>query len=702
MSLARLIQVCGEVQCTLKVRAAHCRIVVSCANQDVFTNNHLISAYLKCNCVRDARQLFDHMPKRNAKSWTALVYGYSQTGMVERVFKCVNAMVVDGFSLDYFTYVAAVSACASLGAMRTGKEIHGRIYRMELELNSHVSNCLINMYGKCGVLEYARRLFDMTLEPNSVAWTSIISGYCQSGDGVEGLRIFSKSRDAGLAVNEFSCASVLGACAMLEDLKMGMQVHCLAIKSGIRLDQYVVTCLVNFYGKCGQPDLAKTAFEEAEMTHFSAWTALIGGFAQHGCGQQAICVFARFLSLGLKPNEMTFASVLGAISDESHSQVGEQVHAMIVKLGYISITFIGNALVDLYSKRKLLDESFKVFQEIHQHDTVSWNTLISGCVKSGSYPKVAELLNQMMHAGFTPNLYTYSSVLSFCGDVPALQWGRQTHCCIIKPGFDSDVVVGSSLIDMYAKCGRLDAARRIFDSLSLKSSVSWNTMLTGYAQHGFGNEALHLFALMQQDKAIKPNSITFIGVLSACVHIGLVEKGLQYFNSMTKEYQIVPKMDHIACIVNLFARSGQTKRAYEFITSFNAKPDKIIWRCLLSGCRTHKDLALGRLAAEKILSMDPQDTSAHVMLSNIFSDAKMWKENADIRKLMKEKALKKDTGYSWMELNNSIYSFAAEHTTEFHGTNVREILWRLTEQLFDAGYVPENGYGVGTSLHHIE
>uniref|UniRef100_A0A7N0RIU7 Pentatricopeptide repeat-containing protein n=1 Tax=Kalanchoe fedtschenkoi TaxID=63787 RepID=A0A7N0RIU7_KALFE len=692
MSLARLIQVCGEVQCPRNVRAVHARIVTCGVEQDVFTNNHLISAYFKCHRVKDGRQLFDRMSKRNAKSWTALVYGYTQMGMTESVFQCIKAMVSDGFNLDYFSYVAAVSACASLGAARTGKEIHGRIYRMELELNSHVSNCLINMYGKCAVLEYARRVFDMTVEPNTVAWTSMISGYCQSGDSVGGFKIFSKSRNVGLAVNEFSCASVLAACAALEDLRMGMQVHCLAVKSGIRFDEYVVTCLINLYAKCGKLDLAQNAFEEAEIPHFSAWTALIGGFAQHGHRQQAIAVFARFLSLGLKPNEMTFAYVLGAAADASWVKVGEQLHAMIIKLGYASATLVGNAVLDFYSKCKLLDESSKAFLEICQHDTVSWNTLISGRVKSGCHGEVVELLTQMMREEFAPNLYTYSSILSFCGDLPALQWGRQTHCCILKPGFDSDVVVGSSLIDMYAKCGRLDDAHKTFDNLGSKNLVSWNTMLTGYAQHGFGYEALDLYELMQQ-YGVKPSSITFIGVLSACSHVGLVEKGLQSFDCMTKEYKIAPKVDHIACMVNLFARSGQTKRAYDFIKSFKTKPDKIVWRCLLSGCRTHKDLDLGRVAAENILSIDPHDTSAYVMLSNIFSDARMWKETADVRILMKEKALKKDPGYSWIELQHGVYCFT---TTQFHGSNVQEILWGLTDQLFDAGYVQEKG---GLELH---
>ncbi|KAJ0046052.1 hypothetical protein Pint_05853 [Pistacia integerrima] len=217
---------------------------------------------------------------------------------------------------------------------------------------------------------------------------------------------------------------------------------------------------------------------------------------------------------------------------------------------------------------------------------------------------------------------------------------------------ERNVISWSALISGYAKCGKLLDARKVFDFLNSKNLVTWNTMLAGYAQHGLGRDALEIYSMMQRNK-IKPNDVSFIAVLSACGHI------------------------------------GQTSRAYEFIKSFPIKPDKVVWRCLLSGCKTHKDVVLGRYAAEKILSIDPEDTSAHVMLSNVYAEAKMWDETAQVRKIMKEKALTKDTGYSWTELKNKIHYFSASHVAKFQGNDLREIMNGLTAQLFDAGYKPD-------------
>ncbi|XP_075643620.1 pentatricopeptide repeat-containing protein At2g27610-like [Castanea sativa] len=688
MSFAHLLRLFGDTQCVLKGRAVHGKIITSGFFLDAYTYNHLMSLYLKINRINDACKVFDTMPERNLVSWTALISWHSRMGMPEEALNCFRLMAKDGCDPNNYTYVGAISACASLGDARAGKEIHGRIYRHEQELNGKVSNCLVNMYGKCGLLKSARLVFDATLKPDLVSWTSILSSYCQCGENVEGLKIFMRSQEDGVEVNEFSCASVLGACASLENLKVGMQVHPLVIKCGLGFDNFVVTALINLYAKCGELDYAHQAFMEVDKPQLQAWTALMGGCAQQGKAIEAIDLFHKFHSLGLKPSERTFSSVLGALADTVDVEVGTQLHSLIIKMGFNSFIFVGNAILDFYSKCGLLEESSKTFEEMHEHDVISWNALISGHVRYGHHGEAIELLKDMLIEGFEPNLHTYPSIFSICGDIPAIEWGKQTHCHILKPGFDSNVVVGSALIDMYAKCGRLSEARKVFDILVTKNLVSWNTILVGYAQHGFGREALEIYNIMRSN-GIKPNGITFLGVLSACGHVGLVEEGWHHFNSMIKDHGISPRTDHLASLVSLFARKGQTKRAFELIRSFPMESNKVVWRCLLSGCKIHKDVALGRYAAEKILSIDPEDTSAHIMLSNIYAEAKMWDEAAQVRKIMKEKVLKKDTGYSWAELKNSIYYFSATHYTQLQETNLHEVLDGLTAQLFDTGYMPD-------------
>nr|XP_043635358.1 pentatricopeptide repeat-containing protein At2g27610-like [Erigeron canadensis] len=687
MNLVHLIRNFTSTGSAPKGKAVHAMLIKSWATPDVYTHNHLITMYCKTNHIKDARQLFDEMPQRNVISWTTLISAYSQLDMSVEALDCFRLMVVDGFVPNQYTYVSALSACSNLGVLRIGKQVHARIIRFEEKLNSFVENSLVNFYGKCGMLKDAVSVFDGILEPNDVSWTSLVSCACQCGENVEGLKIFSRSHKAAVKVNEFACACVLGACASEENMEVGMQVHSYALKCGTRIDPFVVTGLVNLYAKCGDLDSAQRAFSEVNEPHLTAWTSLLWGYVQYGKSKEAINLFQKLLASADTPNERTLATIFGAFIDPNEIETGKQLHSLIIKLGYISFTVIGNSVMDFYFKSALFAEALKVFEEMNEHDVVTWNALISGHINSGCYEKAVDFLHEMLSKGFELNLYSYSSILNICGDLPAIEWGKQTHCCIIKLVVDSNVVVGSALIDMYAKCGRLSNARIVFDNFHFKNIISWNTMLVGYAHHGHGEKALEIYNMML-DSGVKPNDITFIGVLSACGHSGLLEEGLHHFSSMTKDYGITPRTDHLACMVNLFSRKGLTKLAFDFIVSFPGKPDKVVWRCLLSGCKTNKDFDLGKYAAEKILSIDPDDVSAHIMLSNIYAESKMWNEIAKVRKLMKERVLKKDSGHCWIELMNKTYLFSSVQDAGSEGHFVSEVLNRLTEHLFDEGYVP--------------
>ncbi|KAL4557415.1 hypothetical protein LXL04_035592 [Taraxacum kok-saghyz] len=687
MNFTHLLRSFTNTSSAPKGRAVHAMLITSGFSPDVYTYNHLITMYCKTNRIKDARLVFDKMPQRNLISWTTLISSYSHTGMAVDALQCFRSMVIDGFVPNHYTYVSALSACANLGVLITGKEIHARIIRFDEKSNSFVENSLVNFYGKCGKLANAMSVFDEIVDPNEVSWTSLISCACQCGQNLEGLKIFSKSHKSAVKINEFACATVLGACATEEKLELGMQIHSYTIKYGTLIDQFVITGLVNLYAKCGQLDMALTAFHEVNNPHLTTWTALIGGCVQQGKGKEATNLFFKLHHYGHKPNERTFATILGAFIDTNEIKIGTQLHSLITKLGYISFTFVGNSLIDFYSKNALLQESLNIFQEMTQHDVVTWNTLISGHVNLNCHEEAVRLLRDMLFNGFELNLYSYSSILNICGDLPAVEWGKQTHGCIMRLGFDSNVVVGTALIDMYAKCGRLSNARVIFDNFNSKNIVSWNTMVNGYAQHGQGKESLEIYYEMLK-YGIRPNSVTFIGVLSACAHSGLLEEGLHHFRSM-KNYGIAPRTDHLACMVNLFSRKGQTKLALDFINSFDGiKPDKVVWRCLLSGCKVNKDFDLGKYAAEKIISIDPDDVSAHIMLSNIYGELNMWHEIAKVRKVMKDKVLKKDTGYSWIELKSKTYLFSSGQDEIFEGECVSEVLNVLNEHLFDEGYVP--------------
>lgn len=646
MSLEFLLRALRNARCISQRKMVHGKMIVSGFLPNLFASNHLMSMYVSCDRLDDVRHLFDQMPEKNAVSWTILISGYSKSGPKEVGISSFRSMVSAGFSPNNFTYVGVLSACASIGAAQSGKEIHGRIYRLEGGVfSTFVSNSLVNLYAKCGMIHLARSLFDGILQRNMVSWGSILSGYCQCGESEEALRIFARAWKEGVEVNEFMVASVLNACSSLGILAVGKQVHSYVIKYGIASDQFVEAGVIDMYVKCNELDLADQAFLELDEPGLASWAALIGGYAQQGHGDKAMDLCRKFHSSCLKPNEHIFPSVLVGCSTVSAVEAGKQLHSLIIKSGIRMAAYVGNAVMDFYAKCGLLDESFKLFEEMEEHDIVSYNAMIARYVDQCDFKGVMELLKQMLLEGKNPNPHTYSSILKLCADLPVVGWGQQTHNLIIRLGVDANVIVGSALIDMYAKCGRLEDARKVFNVMPSKNLVSWNSMLVGYAQHGFGEEALGIFHMMQIE-SIKPNEITFIGVLSACAHVGLVKQGQCYFDLM-KGYGIIPRIDHFACMVDLFARAGLVERAYEFIKSMPIKPNKVLLRSLMAGCKTHGNLGIGLYAAEQILKIDPEDVSAHVLLSGVYANAGMWDERAGARDVLKTR-LKKVPGCSWI------------------------------------------------------
>ncbi|XP_051116365.1 pentatricopeptide repeat-containing protein At2g27610-like [Andrographis paniculata] len=643
MSLSRLLRRFSEKNSTINGKAIHAQIILSGRRADVQTDNHLLAMYSKIGCIDYARKVFDQMPERNVVSWTSLISSYSQIGISEEALNCFRSMVLESrIDPNDYTYVAAISACAQMEALACGKEIHGRIYRTGEAVNNFVKNCLVNFYGKCGLLRSARVVFDTIHDPGTVSWVSLMSSYVRCGENEEGLRIFLRSLRMGVGVNEFSYGTVLGTCAALEFLDFGMQVQCLAVKLGVEMDQFVVTNLVHFYGRCGDLELAKRALREANRINVTAWTALIGGCVHLGENAEAISLFRELHCFGLKPNEQTFVSALGALGKEKDVEGGMQLHCSIVKAGFDSFTFVSNSVLDFYAKVDRLDDSFEVFRSMDAREIVSWNALIAGCVNLSRYEAAIMVIRSMFSDGFEPNVYTFSSLLNVCGELPAAAWGKQTHCRVVKPGLDSNIVVGSALVDMYAKCGRLKDARTVFDILPNKNIVSWNTMITAYAQYGSGKEALEIYGAMVTN-GVRPNDVTFVGVLSALGHTGDLEGALAHFGSMAKDFGVKPRADHVACIVTLLSRKGRTREAYEFMTNSPVGMNNVVWRSLLSGCVANNDLELGLYAAQKILTIDPNDASARVMLSKVYADSNMWNEASQVR----ESILGKEAACSW-------------------------------------------------------
>jgi pentatricopeptide repeat protein len=308
-----------------------------------------------------------------------------------------------------------------------------------------------------------------------------------------------------------------------------------------------------------------------------------------------------------------------------------------------------------------------------------------------------KLFSQMQHTGMKPNNITYASILRACSSIAAMESGRQVHSSIVIDGFDSDAFVSCSLADMYVKCGSIEDAYDLFDKLPKGDVVSWNVMITGFAQHGYGKEALNFFEQMQRE-GIEPNHITFVGILSACSHVGLADEGRRYFELMSTDYGIAPRMEHYACMVDLFGRAGRLEEAERFIVGMEFKPSGVVLRSLLGACRIHGDIEIGKRAAEWLHELEPQNDSAHVLLSNIYAAAGRWDEVKKVRNTMQDKGVKKEPGCSWVEVKNRVHTFFAEDRFDHHIANIYAKLEELTVRMKEAGYVPDTSF----VLHDVE
>eukprot|EP01018_Ginkgo_biloba_P016729 Gb_00639 [translate_table: standard] len=527
-------------------------------------------------------------------------------------------------------------------------------------------------------------------------------------------------------------ASLLQACADKKCLADGKKVHARMVKTRTRLNCFLETKLVIMYAKCGSLEFARHLFDKMPEKNLVSWTAMVGGYARHGCCEEALKLFHEMQLAGLPPDNFLFPLALKACASLAALQQGKEIHSHTIISGLDSDVFVGSALVDMYSKCGRPEFARHVFDKMSQRNLVSWNAMIAGYSQNGRHEEALNLFRQMestgikpnviswntMIAGYAqkglgyealkmlidmqslgekPNLVTILSAIPACGNIAGLEKVMEIHGYIIRSGFESHVFVESAIVDMYCKCGSIDNARRVFDKMSERDVVSWSSMISGYAMHGHAEDALMLFFQMQQARA-KPDYITFIGVLSACSHAGLVDEARQYLKQMSRDYQIQPSVEHYSCMVDLLGRAGHLNEAHELINTMPLEPNAAVWGALLGACRVHCNIDLGERVAEHLFHLEPENAGNYVLLSNIYAAAGRWDAAAKVRKMMKDKGVKKTPGWSWIEVNNSMHKFVSGDRTHQETDKIYSKLENLTVQMKEAGYMPDKSF----VLHEVE
>eukprot|EP01018_Ginkgo_biloba_P029528 Gb_22668 [translate_table: standard] len=610
--------------------------------------------------------------------------------------------------------VCSAGRCGNMKTLLEGKCIHAHIIKTQDDQDTFVGNNLVNMYAKCGSLDDARQVFRKMPEQDLVSWNAMIAGYAkwhaQNGNGEEALKLFVRMQRAGMKSDQFTFGSVLRACASLACLEAGMQVHSQIIKTEFESDVFAGSALVDMYAKCGCLGDAHELFNRMPERNGVSWTAMVAGYAQKGHVDEALKLFNQMQQSGIKPNQYTFSTILMACASIGALEQGKEVHTIIAEFGFESDLFVCSALVDMYAKCGSIENALRVFEKMSKRNVVSWNAMIAGYRHNGRVEQALQLFYQMQRGGIKPTEVTFASVLRACASLTAMEQGKRVHNHIIKTGFEVNVFVGSALVYMYAKCGSIKDARHVFDKTPAQNVVTWNALIAGYAQNGNGKEALQLFEQMQL-KNIRPNHITFVSVLFACSHAGLLDDGQHYFHSMSRDHGITPAVEHYACMIDLLGRAGRLDDAESLIYKMSVNPGAFVWRTLLGACTIRGDMERGKRAVEHVLELEPQDSATYVLLSNIYAAAGRWDDVAKVRKMMKNNGVIKERACSWIEVKDKVHTFVVRDRSHPQTEKIYAKLAELTRLIKEAGYVPDiNGvlYDVENErkehllLHHSE
>ncbi|CAL5330370.1 unnamed protein product [Camellia sinensis] len=563
------------------------------------------------------------------------------------------------------------------------KHVHSLLIRLDLDQDNYLLNMIFKLCFTSGshtTTHYTKLVFHQTQQPNIYLYNTIIRGFVSNDCFDEAVQFYGLMRRDGFLPNNFTFPFVLKACTRLSDFQLGLKMHTLVVKAGFDYDVFVKTGLVCLYAKCGYLGDAHQVFDDIPDKNVVSWTAIISGYIGFGQFREAIDMFHRLLEMGLRPDSYTVVRVLSACTQLGDLSSGEWIHRYVVENGMEKNIFIGTALVDMYAKYANMDRARSVFDGMPEKDIVSWSAMIQGYASNGLPKEALDLFYHLQRENLKPDCYTMVGVLSACSKLGALELGDRASSLIEKNEFLINPVLGTALIDMYAKCGKMTSAWKIFKGMKERDLVVWNAVISGLAMNGYVKAAFGLFGQVEK-YGIRPNENTFMGLLCGCTHAGLVNDGRKYFNSMNHVYSLTPTIEHYGCMVDLLGRAGLLDEAHQLIKSMPMQANAIVWGALLGGCRVHRDTQLAELVLERLIELEPWNSSNYVLLSNIYSAYQRWDDAEKIRSSMIERGMKKTPGYSWIEVDGVVHEFLVGDTTHPLSYKIYAKLGELSKEL---------------------
>ncbi|KAI3965291.1 hypothetical protein MKW92_040836 [Papaver armeniacum] len=582
--------------------------------------------------------------------------------------------------LPHETHLSLLQTCKT---HKEPKQIHASTIKTGILNHITIASRILAFYSdpKIGNLEYARSVFDQIEEPNSFTWNTIIKCYLENHHSNDAILMFCELlRESSVSPDNFTLPSVIKGCARLCALEEGKQVHGLSLKTGFGSDLYVQSSVVSLYSKCFDIVSARKVFDRMENADMISWNSLIDGYVKCGEIELAQKLFDEMPEKDL----FSWTVLIDGYSKCGKVDIARDVFDKMPNRNLVS----WNVMINGYMKSGDFVSAQQLFDSVTKRNIITWNTLISGYERNERFILALEAFETMLKEGLTPTNSTLVSVLSAVSGLALLEKGNWIHSYLDTNGFKIDGVLGTALIEMYSKCGSIDSALGVFQAIPKRRLGHWTAMIVGLGMHGMADEALRLFSKMQRLQ-IKPNSITFIGLLNACSHAGMVNQGRQIFSIMEKEYGIEPTIEHYGCLVDLLCRAGHLEEAKNVIENMPIRPNAVIWMSLLSGSRNHSNVEIGECAAKHVIEMDPKTVGCYVLLSNIYATVGRWNEVSKVREMMKNIGIRKDPGCSLIEHNGVFHEFVVADSSHHQKEEIYSKLSEMDERLRSAGYIPD-------------
>ncbi|MBA0581426.1 hypothetical protein Gorai_023604 [Gossypium raimondii] len=703
--------------------------------EDTHLGNSLVLAYLKLGLFNHSLNVFASLSCPNLVTYSSLISGFAKSNQGSKAIELFMKMRTEGIEPNEFTFVAILSACIRVLESELGFQIHGLVVKMGFLDSTFVANALMGFYWKfTGNLRLVFKVFDEMPQRDVASWNTVISCLVKEGMYEKAFELFRVMQGIGcFRADFFTISSILSACEGSNAFMKGKEVHAHAIRIGLEGNLSVNNVLIGLYTQFGRVrdvavlfesmpirdvitwtqmitaymefglvDLAMKVFNEMLEKNCISYNALMAGFCKNGEGLKAVKLFIEMVEEGLELTDFSLSSVINACALVMDVKASEQIQGFCLKFGFGSNVCVEAALLDMCIRCGRMADAEKMFRiwPVEHDNSVVCTSMLCGYARNGQ-PDEAILFFLRCRLEGTMDLdeVTLTSILGACGTLGFEKMGEQIHCYALKTGFVADLGVLNSIISMYAKCGNMNDAIKVFDIMPVRDVVSWNALIAGHILHRQGDEALAVWSAMEE-AGIRPDTITLFLVLSAYRHtnLDLVDDCRKLFLSMRTDYDIEPTSQHHASFVSVLGQWGLLEEAEETIENMPVEPKASVWRALLDSCRIRLNTTIGKRVAKRILAMKPQDPSTYILVSNLYSASGRWHCSETVREDMREKGFRKNPARSWIIHQNNIHPFYTRDKSHPQTKDIYRGLEILVMECQKAGYVPDTSF----VLHEVE